>query len=95
MKQSLTYIAIVFVALILLVLFLQHLMVPLLGGIGGSFGLRPQTHGCLGITLKQNFIGWLPKGDIEFNALLHFRYHVPPQFSERSYCLGQDVWFGE
>ena len=95
MKKSLKYITIIFVALILLVLFLQILIVPLLGGIGGSFGLRPQTHSCIGIALKQNFIGWLPKGDIEFNTLLHFRYYVPSQFSERSHCLGQDVWFGE
>lgn len=95
MKNPLTYTAITFIALILLVLFLQTLMVPLLGGIGGSFGLRPQNHSCIGITLKQNSIDWLPKGNIEFNALLHFRYYVPPQFSEKSYCLGQDVWFGE
>lgn len=95
MKKLLKYTAITFIALILLVLFLQILMVPLLGGIGGSFGLRPQNHSCIGIVLGQNFVGWLPKGNIEFNTLLHFRYYVPPQFSEGSYCLGQDVWFGE
>lgn len=95
MKTPIKYTAIIFVALTLLVLFLQIFIVPLLGGIGGSFGLRPQTHSCIGITLNQNSMGWLPKGDIKFNTLFHFRYHVPPQSSERGYCLGQDVWFGE
>ena len=84
------------VVAVIIIWLLQALIVPVfLRGVGGSFGLRPQTHGCIGISLGPNVIHWLPKGDVEFRVLVHVRNHIPAKFSGERFCLGQDIWFGE
>ena len=72
-KRPLKYFAIAVTVFIVLVFLSQMIVVPFMGGVGGSFGLRPQTHGCLGLPVKSNLVSWLPKGNIELNILLHFR----------------------
>ena len=94
-KRLLKYFAIAVALFIVLVFLLQIIVVPFMGGVGGSFGLRPQTHGCFGLPIKSNFVSWLPDGHIELNLFLHFRYQVSSEISDRNYCLGQDIWFGE
>jgi len=94
-KKSLKYFAIVVILLFVLIFLLQIIVAPLLMGGSGSFGLRPQTHGCFGLPIKSNLVRWLPDGDVELSILLHFRYRVASEISNRNYCLGQDIWFGE
>lgn len=91
----LKYLTIAVALFIVLVFLLQIIVVPSMGGVGGSFGLRPQTHGCFGLPIKSNLVSWLPDGDIELNTFLHFRYQVSSEISDRNYCFGQDIWLGE
>lgn len=74
----------------------------LIGSISmGSFGIRPVTHGCLGLRIKSDTVERiLPKGSFEIYKPVHFAYKVKPYPIEREhylfdYCLGKDVWFGE
>ena len=94
-KRPLKYFAIAVAVFVVLIFLLQIIIVPFIGGVDGSFGLRPQTHGCFGLPVKSSLVSWLPDGFIELNMILHFRYQVPPEVSDRNYCLGQDIWFGE
>lgn len=90
---------ILLVSLAFVFVLLQRLL-PLIvpGGVGGSFGLRPTSHRCVGLRIKpRGIIEFLPKGDIEFQIpyMLHFRYVIPHEPLDREFCLGQDVWYGE
>ena len=78
---------------------LQPFIVKAAGGVDGTFGVRPVSHRCLGIThqvSEGDF--WPPVGYKEFNLwLFQFRYTVTE--NDRSghnlMCTGQDLWFGE
>ena len=78
---------------------LQPVFVSFLGGVAGSFGLRPTSHLCLGLKFNGNTTTSLfPQGEVEYYAgLFHFRYSITERDndSNREYCLGQDIWFGE
>lgn len=69
------------------------------GGVAGSFGIRAMTHDCIGLRIStEKAIELFPEGEIEFHFLLfHFRYSVSSEFadSDRLFCIGQDIWFGE
>ena len=86
----------VLLAFVLMLLWLLH---PVrFGGVGGSFGLRPTSHRCVGLRIKpKGIVEFLPKGDIEFQIpyIFHFRYFIPHEPLDREFCLGQDVWYGE
>jgi hypothetical protein len=75
----------------------QPLILRALHAVDGSFGLRPVSHACLGLPLTGSAFGWLPPGDLRFQAgLFSFRYWLEASSpSDRPYCLGQDVWYGE
>ena len=67
-------------------------------GAGGSFGVRPTTHGCAGLEMtSRTVLNYFPKGDVEFSMPFHFRYFVSEDYYKNNYnfCLGQDVWMGE
>ncbi len=57
------------------------------------------THDCIGLRIStEKAIDLFPKGEIEFHFLsFHFRYSAPSEFadSDRAFCIGQDIWFGE
>lgn len=89
------YFVLAVLAFFVLVFVLQMVVVPSMGGADGSFGLRPQTQVCLGLPIHSDFVSWLPKGFVEMDTVLRFRYQVSPLVSDRYYCLGQDMWFGE
>ena len=75
--------------------FLQVVVLPHRHAVDGSFGLRPGTHGCIGFAVEPKFVAWLPKGNVELNVLVHLRYYHPASSDPGTYCLGQDVWYGE
>lgn len=90
-------ILLVIVILLALATQLQPLFLRALGAVDGTFGLRPVSHRCAGLTVSGAAIAArLPSADWE-GALGFFRvrYHVTREANERDYCLGQDVWFGE
>jgi len=71
---------------------LQPWIVERAGGVAGSFGVRPITHDCLGITYEN---GFFPPGEMDFTFMqFHFRYFVTADLS-RPLCIGQDIWYGE
>lgn len=78
---------------------LQPFIVKAAGGVDGTFGVRPISHKCLGIThqvSEGDF--WPPKGDVEFTLwLFQFRYTVSEldRVGSTLFCTGQDLWFGE
>lgn len=78
---------------------LQPLVILALGGIDGSFGIRPTSHRCLGLQSQPNpIIELLPEADFDFTFILfHFRYTVHSGYANtgRQFCIGQDIWFGE
>ncbi len=65
---------------------------------GGTFGIRPISHGCYGIKLKSSCVYMsLPEGSLE-NKFLDVGYYVPAdreKWKNHDFCLGQDVWYGE
>ncbi|NOR89179.1 MAG: hypothetical protein GQ524_02905 [Anaerolineales bacterium] len=69
------------------------------GAVAGSFGIRAMNHDCIGLRIStEKAIELFPEGEIEFHFLLfHFRYSVSSEFvdSDRVFCIGQDIWFGE
>jgi hypothetical protein len=74
---------------------LQPLILASQGAVDGSFGLRPTSHACLGLSLQPGLVGLLPYGELQFQAgAFSFLYRVEDS-PERSHCLGQDIWFGE
>lgn len=78
---------------------LSGMLVAGRGGVAGSFGIRLTSHDCIGLRIPaEKVTGCLPEADIEFHFLLfHFRYAVSSEFadSDRVFCVGQDIWFGE
>ncbi|NTW09545.1 MAG: hypothetical protein HGA28_08265 [Anaerolineaceae bacterium] len=98
MKTLIKNLIIVFVIALVLSQ-LQPLLLRSVGAVNGSFGLRPISHKCLGVTLGgPQRTSALPDGDVEFElGLFLFRYFVREEdkLGERPMCLGQDLWFGE
>jgi len=78
---------------------LQPFFVKAAGAVDGTFGVRPRSHECLGITQEASEGDiWPPVGDIELNLwLFQFRYTVSEndRFGHKLMCTGQDLWFGE
>ncbi len=76
---------------------LQTALVQGLGAANGTFGLRPMSQGCLGLRLAGEKLTWLPEGDSEARLLLFtFRYQLPADPpADQTFCLGQDLWYGE
>jgi hypothetical protein len=81
-------------ALFLSAPFAQKALIALYGGIGGSLGIRPVTHGCAGLTLSQPTLGFLPHAFYEVTSPLNLRYQVTDD-PRSMYCVGQDIWRGE
>ena len=97
-KPILRYFIIVIFSLIVFTQ-LSGMLVVGRGGVAGSFGIRTMTHDCIGLRIDaKKATELLPEGDFEFHFLLfHFRYSVSSEFtdSDRVFCIGQDIWFGE
>lgn len=78
---------------------MQPVFVSIIGGVAGSFGVRPTSHFCIGFPLDGDTAKTLfPAGEFEFHAgMFHFRYSITQDNlnSAREFCLGQDIWFGE
>ena len=78
---------------------LQPFIVRAASAVDGTFGVRPVSHQCLGITQDASEGGfWPPIGDLEFSLwLFQFRYSVTENDKTglRPLCFGQDLWFGE
>ena len=78
---------------------LQPFIVRAAGAVDGTFGVRPTSHKCLGITHEASDGDiWPPTGDVEFNLwLFQFQYTVNDndKSGHRLICTGQDLWFGE
>ena len=93
-KMFVCLILLVFIILILLAFFAFF---PL--GVASSFGIRPMTHRCLGITIRsKSFVNFLPEGDFTFfsTGARQLRYYVPRRLlNDRPLCLGVDLWHGE
>jgi len=65
---------------------------------GGSFGIRPTTHSCVGVKVNSNTVLKIfPKGEVKFSIPFNFKYSVSEDYykNEYNFCLGQDVWMGE
>lgn len=78
----------------------QGVLINAKQAVGGSFGVRPMSHDCVGLRVREgSATRWFPHADVQFHVgRFHFRYVVqPPQpfGGERDYCVGQDIWFGE
>jgi hypothetical protein len=74
----------------------QVTLVRGLGAVNGSFGLRPLSHDCLGLEIAGEKLAWLPDGEWDARIILFtLRYALPADPSGRTYCLGQDLWYGE
>ena len=99
MKINKRKIAILLIILVILLLLtqLQPLFLQSLGAVDGTFGLRPVSHRCAGLTLSgETVAARLPSADWEGTlGVFRARYHVTREANGREYCLGQDVWFGE
>ncbi len=95
-KPPLKYFIIIIFSLVALTQ-LSGILVAGRGGVAGSFGIH--VHDCIGLRIgAEKATELLPEGDFEFHFLLfHFRYSVSSKIvdSDRVYCLGQDIWFGE
>jgi len=76
---------------------LKPFLLKSLGALDGSFGVRPMSHACAGLMLNSASIDRLPTAVFRFNVgRFSVRYWVDEgSRSERRYCLGQDIWFGE
>jgi len=76
---------------------LQPVLLGALGAVDGSFGLRPTSHACLGLSLPASVVEHLPAGEIEMHlGAFHVRYSLAGgRADQRPACLGQDLWYGE
>jgi hypothetical protein len=92
-------VVLVVVAVILGLSQLQPLVLRSVGAVDGSFGIRPVSHECLGLTIgSEKSLSRLPPGDVEFQlGRFHFRYFISAEdgSGQRPICVGQDVWYGE
>jgi len=82
-------------SLIVFLVVFQLVTINLTGGAGGSLGIRPVTHKCVGLTIDGVTTSALPSGDWRFDYLLHVHYQLPENREGLQLCLGQDVWSGE
>ncbi|MCK5475167.1 MAG: hypothetical protein KAI71_01110 [Candidatus Pacebacteria bacterium] len=95
------YKSLILIAIIALILpsILQSFVYLFSGACGGSFGLRPTAHLCVGVEIdSEKTIRKLPSADIDFHILFfHFGYRVDEKNADWSegFCLGQDIWYGE
>lgn len=82
--------------MVLLIILTIVLVISVLPIGSGSTGIRPKTHGCLGITLEaDNVHRFFPSARIDF---LSFSYNVVrdrTEYKHQKYCLGKDIWYGE
>ena len=85
------------IVLLLALTQLQPLILHAFGAVDGSFGLRPVSHKCAGIVLRGEWVTMrLAPADRQAKlGYFSIRYHVPDEATEREFCLGQDIWFGE
>lgn len=85
------------ILLCLLATQLQPAYLHALGAVDGTFGLRPVSHRCAGLTLTNKWAtDALPSADWQGTlGIFRVRYFVPREATERDFCLGQDAWFGE
>ena len=85
------------VILLALLTQLQPVLLNASGAVDGSFGLRPTSHKCAGLTLTGKWVaGRLDPADWQGKfGLFSLRWFVPEDAGERDFCLGQDIWFGE
>ena len=83
------------VVFVVVLVVLQLVAVNFFGGVGGSLGIRPVSHRCIGITIDGVTTSALPSGDWGFDYLLHVRYRLPEEREGVRLCLGQDIWMGE
>jgi hypothetical protein len=76
---------------------LQPVFLDALGALNGTFGLRPTSHRCVGLSVSADWVtGALPSADWQGTfGLFRVRYFVPREAGGGGFCLGQDVWFGE
>jgi hypothetical protein len=91
MIRSLISLCIFAVALVVF----QLVSINLSGGVGGSLGIRPVTHKCIGFVIDGVTTSALPSGDWGFDRFLSVRYSLPEEREGARLCLGQDVWLGE
>jgi len=96
MTKSCFIVLLTFLAIAVFLSQLQPFIVKAAGAVDGTFGVRPISHKCLGITHKASEGAiWPPVGDIEFTLwLFQFRYTVSDN-EHQLMCTGQDLWFGE
>ena len=75
----------------------QPALLHSLGAVDGTFGLRPVSHKCAGLTLTNKTVTrGFPSADWQGKfGLFSIRYFVTREAGGRGFCLGQDVWFGE
>ena len=89
----------VVVVILVVVSQFQSTLVDILGGAGGSFGLRPVSNICVGFPLDaQNTLDWFAEDDTETHlGALYVRIWIDESHLElnRPYCLGQDIWLAE
>ena len=88
-----------FLAIAIFLSQLQPFIVKAAGGVNGTFGIRPVSHKCLGVTHQASEGDiWPPVGDIEYTLwLFQFRYTVS-EYDRSGHvlmCTGQDLWLGE
>ncbi len=99
MTKSCFTVLLTFLAIVVFLSQLQPFIVKAARAVDGTFGVRPISHRCLGITHKASEEAiWPPTGDVEFSLwLFQFQYAVTD--NDRSghslMCTGQDLWFGE
>ncbi|KKU56949.1 MAG: hypothetical protein UX78_C0001G0002 [Candidatus Amesbacteria bacterium GW2011_GWA2_47_11] len=62
----------------------------------GTTGLRPKTHGCIGIIIPAKFVYRIfPEAGIELPPFSYYVDGVNSSNRENKYCLGKDIWYGE
>ena len=74
---------------------------------GGSLGLKPVAHGCLGAIIEsEKILKIFPRGHFKLKTPIFLQYNVQLElqnvpggvqtfFNAKFYCLGQDTWMGE
>ncbi len=62
----------------------------------GTTGLRPKTHGCIGITIPGKYVYRIfPEAGLELPPFSYYVDRVNMRGRESNYCLGKDIWYGE
>jgi hypothetical protein len=91
------FILLVVLALLFLLTQLQPGLLRRSGAVDGSFGLRPTSHKCAGIALRDDWVAaHLNPSDWQGKfGRFSLRWFVPEEAGGRDFCLGQDVWYGE